>query len=1178
MHLKNLMLKGFKSFADATSIDLEPGVNVIVGPNGSGKSNVVDAIAWVLGSQAPNALRSTKMDDVIFAGTSEKPALGRAEVSLTIDNHSATLPIDFNEVRISRTLFRSGESEYAINGVPCRLIDVSELLSDGGVGRQQHVIVSQGQIDAVLTSRPQDRRAIIEEAAGVLKYRKRKERAERRLATSDSDLTRVKDIIREVRRQLRPLEKQAEAARLHGDLVEELAAHRLYLKGRQIVELREQLQAIGEQPIHLQEQSVKVELADLDDKISAAESQLSHHSGNDPGDTLRRLESTRERARGLVAVVNERRRGVDRDRSAFTDRGVIANLEAEATRLRLALAEAETEAATLRSNSVTVKANEQQLASDRAALDEQAAQTESAHGNEAAEARGELAALQAAIETGIEEKERSQTRLDQLEQRHTTLDSRLAEQRIELEAIQGQHGQVSAEVKAVQETRAAAEETLNTEIASHSEAEATQQRWLARAEALTLALHEARSRAGAERVAHVKGVLGTLRDIVAIDAGYETAFEAAVGAGLNAVIVRDPTAARAAFEALRASGSTGAVLALGTLPTRGSASSQSSAGSERSRLRGWRSSAPKPADNPLRDRVRGTKRGVDALLDVLIGDVEIVEGDWQNAVDRALQDPLRSFVTPIGEFIGPDGWRLGGNGSGATSAALTEASEQVVVAGVDCQQTSERVAAARFEVATHVDATADLAERVAGFESALQSASDQYQQLEAERRDSATEFETLRTGFGELLARLEHEHRRVDELECAREVLEATESKQRQEVLRIAAARAELEARANEVASLRTDVEVRAAAINERENGLRTRITEIEARLERDVLERSTAGQQREFLDRRATVLDRLTVALDSWQAIIDSRLSNARTAHERQSETGRQLVRQLTDLRSERVRITQRFESLRERSASAAIERAELRTKLQTVVERLRTEHKVAPDVAVSAPCPPLDDGVDSARRIEQLQNELEIMGPINPLATEECQVLGERHEFLQAQLADISTTRRELTKVIASIDDEIVTVFAGAFADVSSNFEKLFETLFPGGQGSIRLSTPDDLLNTGIDVAAKPGGKNVRKLSLLSGGERTLTALAFLFAVFMSRPSPFYVLDEVEVALDDVNLHRFLNLVDEFRADAQLVLVSHQKRTMEIADCLYGVSMKPGGSSTVVSEKAATAASNVA
>ncbi|MXW76444.1 MAG: chromosome segregation protein SMC [Acidimicrobiaceae bacterium] len=1169
MYLKNLTLKGFKSFADTTSIDLEPGVTVIVGPNGSGKSNVVDAIAWVLGSQAPNALRSSKMDDVIFAGTSEKLALGRAEVSLTIDNHSGTLPIDFNEVRISRTLFRSGDSEYAINGVPCRLIDIAELLSDGGVGRQQHVIVSQGQIDAVLTSRPTDRRAIIEEAAGVLKYRKRKERAERRLATSDSDLTRVKDIIREVRRQLRPLEKQAEAARLHGDLVEELAAQRLHLAGRQIAELRGQLQAIGEQPIHALEQSAKTRLADLDQDIAAYESELSDRSEDDLGDTLRRLESMRERARGLAALAGERRRGIDRDRSAFTDRGVIANLEAEATRLRLALVEAETEATTLRSDSVTLEANEQQLASDRAALDEQAAQAESESGNKAAEARGELAALRAGIETGSEERKRSQTRLDSLAERQSALDSRLSRQRTELETVQTEHQQLVADLDAAKAAQQGAEATLNTEIAAHTEADATQQRWLARAEALTLALHETRSAAGADRVAHVKGVLGTLLDLVVIDEGFEAAFESAVGSGLNAIIVRDPDAARDAFEALRASGSSGAVLALGTLPKRGS----DRASGEGSRLFNRTSSDSADPKNPLRGRVQGTKKGVDALLDVLIGDVEIVDGDWQTAVDRALQDPMRSFVTSTGEFIGPDGWRVTSSGSTATAAALTEASEQVVVAGVDCKRSSDRVAAARLALAECVDAAANLSERFAQVESKLEAAVNECRQLETESRDCATESEAMRTGLDELVARLSGEQERFDELESSHLVLEAQESEQREEALRIAVARAQIDQRAQEVAALRTDVEVRAAAINERENGLRTRIAEIEARLERDVSERSTAGRQRELLDRRATVLDKLTVALDSRSATIESQLSEARTAHEQQSETARQIVRQLTDLRSERVALNQQFENLRERAATAAIERAELSTKLQTVVESVLAEHKVAPDVAVSAPCPPLPEGIDPPRRIEQLQNELEIMGPINPLALEECQALQERHEFLQAQLADIAATRRELTKVIASIDDDIVTIFANAFADVSLNFEKLFETLFPGGSGSIRLSTPDDMLNTGIDVSAKPGGKNVRKLSLLSGGERTLTALAFLFAVFMSRPSPFYVLDEVEVALDDVNLHRFLNLVDEFRADAQLVLVSHQKRTMEIADCLYGVSMKPGGSSTVVSEKTATA-----
>ena len=1173
MHLKNLSLKGFKSFADATSIDLEPGVNVIVGPNGSGKSNVVDAIAWVLGSQAPNALRSSKMDDVIFAGTSKKPALGRAEVSLTIDNHSATLPIDFNEVRITRTLFRSGDSEYAINGVPCRLIDVAELLSDGGVGRQQHVIVSQGQIDAVLTSRPQDRRAIIEEAAGVLKYRKRKERAERRLTTSDSDLTRVKDIIREVRRQLRPLEKQAEAARLHGDLVDELAAHRLHLKGRQIVELREQLRAVSEQPAHLQEQSVKAELADLDARISAAESELSLLSGDDLGDTLRRFESAHERARGLAAVVSERRRGIDRDRAAVTDRGVIANLEAEASRLRLALAEATGEAVTLRDHLVTQRAEEQQLARERAALDEQAARTASNQRNEAAEARGELAALHAAISSGSQELESSQQRLEQLEERRTTLDSRAAGQRLEIDSLRARHGRCCDELNEAHKATEAAQATLELEVASHSEAEAAQQRWLARADALSLALREARFKAGAERVAHVEGVLGTLRDIVEIDAGYETAFESAARAGLNAVIVRDLSAARDAFEELRAVGSAGSVLALGVLRAGGSQGAQSRSGGAGRGWRSWRSASSEGDGNPLRDHVRGTKKGVDALLDVLIGTVETVDGDWQGAVDRALADPQRSFVTLAGEFFGPDGWHLGGNGSGATAAALTEAEEQAIVAGGQCQHAAERVDEARAVLAARTEAEKRREASLADLDTALRSATQEFQQLETERRESAAELETLRTGFGDLLNRLDRDRLRVDELEGIQETLEAAEFEQRQEALRIGEAKAELEARFNEVVGLRSDVEVRAAAINERENGLRTRIAEIEARLERDVIERSTAGRRREFLERRAAVLDKLAAAIHSWQSVIDSRLDEARSAHQRQSESARQLVSQLSALRDERAAVNQRLESLRERAASAAVERAELRTKLQTLVESLRTEHKVTPDVAVSAPCPSLEYGVDSARRIEQLQRELEIMGPINPLATEECRELQERHEFLQEQLADIAATRRELTKVIASIDDDIVTIFASAFADVSTNFEKLFEILFPGGRGAIRLTAPDDLLNTGIDVSAKPGGKNVRKLSLLSGGERSLTALAFLFAVFMSRPSPFYVLDEVEVALDDVNLHRFLNLVDEFRADAQLVLVSHQKRTMEIADCLYGVSMKPGGSSTVVSEKAATA-----
>ncbi|MFZ2440967.1 MAG: AAA family ATPase, partial [Ilumatobacteraceae bacterium] len=340
MFLKSLTLKGFKSFADATTLQLEPGVTVVVGPNGSGKSNVVDAIAWVLGAQAPSAVRSQKMDDVIFAGTAKRPALGRAEVILTLDNSAGLLPIEFTEVTVSRTLFRTGESEYAINGVNCRLLDVQELLSDAGVGRQQHVIVSQGQIDAVLNARPEDRRSIVEEAAGVLKYRRRKEKAERRLDATEASLLRVQDLLREVRRQLRPLERQADAARRHGDLVAELDALRVFLAGREIASLRARMSTQAGEKLTLTaaEQALRTELAALDTGVMAAEAELTARGDTDLGDEMVRVEQLRERARGIAAVLVERRRSMERDRGQLMDSGVVANLEADAQRLRDELA------------------------------------------------------------------------------------------------------------------------------------------------------------------------------------------------------------------------------------------------------------------------------------------------------------------------------------------------------------------------------------------------------------------------------------------------------------------------------------------------------------------------------------------------------------------------------------------------------------------------------------------------------------------------------------------------------------------------------------------------------------------------------------------------------------------------------------------------------------------------
>ncbi len=390
MFLKSLSLKGFKSFAEATTLDLEPGVTVVVGPNGSGKSNVVDAIAWVLGAQAPSAVRSQKMDDVIFAGTATRPALGRAEVSLTIDNSAGLLGIELTEVTVRRTLFRTGDSEYAINNVPCRLLDVQELLSDAGVGRQQHVIVSQGQIDAVLSARPEERRAIIEEAAGVLKYRKRREKAQRRLEATEGSLVRVQDLLREVRRQLRPLERQAEAAKRHGELIGELTALRIHLAGRELAALRTQLVSIAAVKLDTagEESRLKGELARFDAEVVATTAELTARGAEDLGDQLGLVEQLRERARGLAAVIAERRRSLERDRGQLLDAGVIANLESEAASGRAELATVQAALEALAPQLATIEDDRPDQAADSGA------------GGDAAEVRGELRTRRAARWSG----------------------------------------------------------------------------------------------------------------------------------------------------------------------------------------------------------------------------------------------------------------------------------------------------------------------------------------------------------------------------------------------------------------------------------------------------------------------------------------------------------------------------------------------------------------------------------------------------------------------------------------------------------------------------------------------------------------------------------------------------------------------------------------------------------
>ena len=1153
MFLKSLTLKGFKSFADATEMALEPGVTVVVGPNGSGKSNVVDAIAWVLGAQAPKAVRSQKMDDVIFAGTAKRPALGRAEVSLTLDNSAGLLPVEFNEVTVTRILFRSGDSEYAINGVPCRLLDVQELLSDAGVGRQQHVIVSQGQIDAVLNARPEDRRAIIEEAAGVLKFRKRKEKAERRLDATEANLLRLQDLVREVRRQLRPLERQAQAAQRHGDLQSELDTLRIHVAGREIAAMRARLESIetARMEASRSEQTAKSDLARLDTEALAIEARLTARGEHDVRDQLVAAEQLRERARGLVGILAERRRGLERDRGQLMDAGLVATLEADVAGYRAELAEVLEGLAGFEPALAELTEEEQAFAAERDSADT-AVESGSRAASAAAEVRGELRSVRASVDRSENERRRVADRAEQAARRLAELDGEIERLRTEVAEAAAGEGPLVDELTAAESARLAAAAVLERATTERQRCAESRSRTSARAEALQMALDSARAKAGAERLVGVEGVLGTLLELVTIEDGWADAVEAALGDALAAVVVDGPGSARRALATLRGAGTTGAVIATG-------GASREPAGAIDGAV-------------PLLGRVSSSSTGVPELLSSLLARAVVAE-DVDRAVDIALADPSLTVVTREGDRFAPSGWRIGTSSGGATAAALAEAVAAAETADAALQAAEQGLSAAVAELERARSAEVEVGRRLDLNDGRFHAASEALESAQSRRRELAGESESLASSLEGLVAHLQSERVRMAEMESVLPSLESDEQAEAEAERRRREEQAEVDARVAVLASRRRDLEVRSAGHREREEFLRRRIAETEARLDADIEARSSAEQRRLDLERSVVAVERLSGWVSTRLAEIEEIHAELSERRRRQSDEVREMTSKLDEVRRARVEAEQSLEASRERAHRADLDEAEARLRLETAVETLRRDLDVEPEAAEAAPLPELPEGATAAGRVRELERELRLLGPINPLALEEFNELNQRHQFLEEQLEDVRSTRRDLNRVIAAIDGEIQTVFASAFADVSANFTQLFASLFPGGSGALKLTAPDDLLATGIEVEAKPGGKNVKKLSLLSGGERSLTALAFLFAVFRSRPSPFYVMDEVEAALDDVNLHRFLQLIQEFRREAQLIVVSHQKRTMEAGDSLLGVSMQPGGSSKVVTERVTTA-----
>ncbi len=1154
MFLKSLSMKGFKSFADPTVLEFEPGITVVVGPNGSGKSNVVDAVTWVLGAQGPRSLRSAKMEDVIFAGTSSRPALGRAEVSLTIDNASGKLPIDLAEVTITRTLFRSGDSEYAINGAPCRLLDVQELLSDSGVGRQQHMIIGQGQLDTVLNARPEDRRAIIEEAAGVLKHRRRRERAERRRAATAENLERLGDLVREVRRQIRPLERQAAAARSHDTVASELLAVRRYLAGVELAELsgRRRAATQGLTICHEEERELDAALEALDAEASSTSAELSSHREEDLARALGRVQGLVERARGTAGVLRERLRATSAALDAAADVDVVSTLEAEAARLaaEIAAASDESEADPAQAG---LEGDEADLDGEEAALRERWA---AVWGDDTPE--GSLSKVRARTEPLERAVAREQQDMAALDDRVTALQQRNAAAAVRADLLINQgatlesaaarlEGEVAARTAELQE----AVEQADAAQRAADEAEQGRHRSAARAEALERALRDLLGAGGHEVLRGVDGVVGSLLDLVEIDDGWEAAFEAAAGAGVASVVVDGPRSAHQALATLRQRGVTGAVLA----PRAGT---DSGLGGGRQPSSGIDLPAGSAAQ-PLRRHVRA-RHGeaiAEAVLDALIGRAVRVDG-WEEAIELSLERDDLVVVTPEGDRFAATGWRVRSSTSVVTAAAVEDAQHRAADAAAAADRARDQLARCRTSLAGARDALAVANRELDRHASSRATVDADAERTTEDQRRLADELATARQARLDAEQRLATVRTERERLLAALPELEAA-----------AAAWRELVARRLALVARRQELEIRVAGRFERRRVLTERQAEVERRLLGHAEERATAASRRQRLEGEGRALGRLEAVVEAEGQRLDGIFDTLRGDYQDQVDAVRAGGARLEQLRQERHTTEQRLNAVRNRTRALDLETNEVSLRSEALHEHIARELGAQPSDLVDLPIPELPEGTSLAAHAAELERKLAALGPVNPLALEELSTLEERHKELEAQVDDVRGARRELHEVVRTLDHEIMTSFAAAAADVNEHFSTLVTLLFPGGTGRLVLTDPDDLLNTGVEIEVRPAGRNVRRVSLLSGGERSMAALAFLFAVFRSRPSPFYLMDEVEAALDDVNLHRFLGLVREFRDEAQLLIVSHQKRTMETGDALYGVTMAPGGSSQVVSQK---------
>ncbi|MET9661288.1 AAA family ATPase [Streptomyces sp. NPDC006510] len=1272
MHLKALTLRGFKSFASATTLRFEPGITCVVGPNGSGKSNVVDALSWVMGEQGAKSLRGGKMEDVIFAGTTGRPPLGRAEVSLTIDNSDGALPIEYAEVTITRIMFRNGGSEYQINGDTCRLLDIQELLSDSGIGREMHVIVGQGQLDSVLHADPMGRRAFIEEAAGVLKHRKRKEKALRKLDAMGANLARVQDLTDELRRQLKPLGRQAAVARRAAVIQADLRDAKLRLLADDLVRLRTALRSeiADEAALKQRREAAEAELkaalareAELEDEVRRLAPRLQRAQ-----QTWYELSQLAERVRGTISLADARVKSASAPREEERRGRDPEDMEREAARIREQEAELEAalEAAehALEDTAAHRAELERELVAEERRLKD-AARAIADRREGLARLNGQVNAARGRAGSAQAEIDRLAASRDEARQRAVAAQEEYEQLKAEVEGLDAGDQELGEQHDAAKRELAEAEAALSAAREAATAAERKRAAVAARHEALALGLRR-KDGTGALLGAQdpLSGLLGPAAELLTVAPGHEVAVAAALGAAADAVAVTDPATAAEAIRLLRKQDAGRAALLLGGVragdPDQGGASGGGGAGgagdaggapgvggasdaggagdaggADAGGARGASDAGgagdasdadasaavhvpgqvqgPGEADGPLASAQvaavavgGGPAEGAPAVADLVRGPVElmgavrrlvrdmVVVGTLEDAEDLVAVHPELTAVTAEGDILAAH-FAHGGS-AGAPSllevqASVDEAAAQLEELAVRCAELTEaqRIEGERRKAGAGL--VEELGERRRAAEREKSGVSQQLGRLAGQARGAAGEAERMTASAARAQEALERATEEAEEL--AERLLVAEEMPVEEEP--DTSVRDRLAADGANARQTEMEARLQVRTHEERVKALAGRADSLDrgARAEREA--RARAERRRARLRHEAAVAS--AVASGARQLLAHVEVSVVRAEQERVVAEAAKAERE-RDLAAERGRgrdLKGELDKLTDSVHRGEVLGAEKRLRIEQLEAKALEELGVEPAGLAAeygpdqlVPPSPTAEGeelpedpehprnqpkpfvrAEQEKRLKSAERAYQQLGKVNPLALEEFSALEERHKFLSEQLEDLKKTRADLIQVIKEVDERVEQVFTEAYRDTAREFEGVFSRLFPGGEGRLILTDPDNMLATGVDVEARPPGKKVKRLSLLSGGERSLTAVALLVSIFKARPSPFYVMDEVEAALDDTNLQRLIRIMEELQESSQLIVITHQKRTMEVADALYGVSMQGDGVSKVISQR---------